>query len=551
MQKIKLIKTSSVVVALLVLVSAALSILVQHSDYIPVWDAGWYYACIFNAVEAPFQLRHFNCVGHVSVTYIAILALFQHLGPGQPYWLFLGNFSLLCLAAISFYFLVKSFNGLRQEYDQFDISDALATICFITCPPIIANLFHINLDFGVMIFSLCTLLALRSGNCWMAALCGTLMVFSKEIGLPLYGGLILVGESFFTLKERPRFNTRKSWLRLFILGLPIALYLVRIVRRLVLYPEQSLFYTEQEYHFAEKSAVDMFLDFNIFEATFRTYLFDIFIFQFNWIFTISAIISVFVLLKRRLIQLNDTWKTYLSLAFFLIGTVYLVSRHRPFNHIRYVLPALPIYFLFCYALMKQALPRLMTRSILAVISGLFLCSQLRSFDPLSVKYFGMVSLGDYSVYNMARHFFTSSPNRASFNRDELAYNLQFMYPLRAAQLAIKEISPDGHTTFMGSSGSKFYWPDFIEEGTFHRVGRRSGSVFKAHYFDTIRDFANVHNKPNELAFIEFPQFYSAGDLADLDQWYTKKISREVKLDGYRVNIHYLNKKLLSVNLIVN
>jgi hypothetical protein len=516
--------------------------MVQHSDYVPVWDAGWYYACIFNAVEAPFQLKNFNCVGHVSVTYISILALFQHIGPGQPYWLFLGNASLLCLAGLSFYLIVRSFNGCIQENTQFDISDVLVTICFITCPSIIANLFHINLDFAVMIFSLCTLLAIRIGNCWLTALFGILMAFSKEIGLPLYAGLVLVGELFFTPREKVRFFTRKDGLRLFVLALPITLYLLRIVRRLILYPEQSLFYTEQEYHFAEKSALDMFLDFNIFEPTFRTYLFDIFLFQFNWIFALCAFFSILIVFKRGSFKINGRWKTFLSLTLFLIGSTYLVTRHRPFNHIRYVLPVLPIYFLFCYALMKQSLPRVVTIIILGLTSGLFLLSQLRSFDPLSAKYFGMVSLGDKSVFNMAQHFFASSPSRPSFNRDELAYNLQFMYPLRTVQLAFKEMKPDGNVTFMGSSGSKFYWPDFIEELTFNRVGRRSDRVFKAHYFDTARDFSNVHNKPEQLPFIEFPQFYSARDLIDLEQWYVKENSHEIVRDGYAITLHNLRKK---------
>jgi hypothetical protein len=516
-------------------------IVAQHASYVPAWDAGWYYACLQNAIDAPFKLCHFNCSGHVSFAYIFLLSLVQRLHDGSPAILYAANTVLWCAACFSLQVILRR---CSPEKESGDGAAALAAFAVAWSPFFIVSILHLNLDFGVTVFLLPCLAALLSSRLELTVLTGCLMMFTKEIGAALY---VVIFFASFLLNEPAKPSAEKVPLvsarlrRGFILSLPILLFAFRTAVRLWRHPDLNLFYTEDGYGARKETWESILFDWNIFDQTFRSYLFDIFIMQGNWILGLAALAGIGVLWRQgRLKSLRHRPLVFLAIVF--VAAFYLVTRHRAFNHTRYLLSAIAMYYVLCLVTLQSAFRPARVAYVSAVCSAMFLIGNYASFDPVSRWYFGTVAIGERSVFNTTRNFFIPNSYHQNFLRDELAYNLQFTRMLRAAEEIFARLRLTGHTTFMGSLGSKFFWPEFVDENTFARAGRRSGGVFRAHYFDSVPAFSEVAEKPPRLAFVEFPTMRAPKQYEELKQWYEPDGEEPVSVNGYVVKICWFRLK---------
>jgi hypothetical protein len=429
------------------------------------------------------------------------------------------------------------FPAAKLESEQ-----ALLTVALAFSPTITANLLHLNLDFGVLVFLIPSIYFLYTGSLLGIAIAGTLMVFTKETGAALY---VILLATYVLVFELPAV-TKVNWLcilrRISLFGIPLALYLLRIIYRVVRHPELNVFYTEDGYAFEEKSLPEMIFDFSPFDPTFRAYLIDIFLLQFNWIITVSLILGCIFLIKVK----KFTVKTYFSdkqLMFsllLLVGTVYLVTRHRPFNHVRYLLTAQPLLLLLCYAGVVERFIPAVKKLIFVTVAVLYAYSNVHTLDPVSKYLFGTFRFGEHHLLNMSSNFFKATDERPVFNRDELVYNLEYLKIHEISELIFQDIKLDPYLTFMGTQDSRFFWPGLVDSTTLKRTGRRQG-VFKPHYFDYVKEFADVVDKPRVLYYLEFPNIASSAQLVHLNQWYKYRGKKEYSLDGYSIEVSIFDK----------
>ena len=523
-------------------------LLAPFMTIVPVWDGGWYTACLLNATEAHFQLRNFNCVGHTSFGYMLVLAAGQYIDFGNMILLHGTNLILWYLAVLSFYGTLRTLWSEKILRDE----QALLSIALTFMPSISANLLHLNLDFGVLVFALPTIFFLTRTRFFYVAIVGSLLVFSKETGAALYLG-ILVALLVAAMKAQGLARC-KNLKNIGFMLFPLGLYGARTLYRILRAPDLNLFYTEKGYSFQEKPVSQMLLDFNIFEPSFRTYLANVFILQFNWIFTSAIIIGIVIIavkvgcnkvcgkISENTVSLQESKKDLwiepnLFVALLLIGTLYLLTRHRPFNHVRYLLCAFPMFlFVFHSISIKSLIPQI-RRSIIWFCIYLFAFSSFSTFDPISKYLTGTFNFGNHSLLNMSSAFFVPNEvHAADFNRDELVYNLEYTKMLDLTETIFSDIKLDGKLTIMGSVGSRFFWPGLVNNTSRRRTARRY-DVFKPHYFEDVSEFSHVVDKPQKLYYIEFPNMLSNSQLALLMEWYDYRNTKEYILNGYKLRVH--------------
>jgi hypothetical protein len=530
---------------------AFILLLVPFMETVPLWDAGWYNACLLNATEAKFHLRNFNCVGHTSIGYMLLLAIGQYLDFGNMMLLHGTNIVLWYLAVLSFYGILRTLWSDKQLQEE----QALLTIALLFMPTISANLLHLNLDFGVLVFVLPTIFFLITAQFHYSALTGTLMVFSKETGAALYV-VVLVALALAVLKTRqiPFF---KSLYKASFIVAPLGLYGARIMYRILRAPELNIFYTEEGLNFQEKPLLQMAFDLNVFDPSFRAYLIDVFILQFHWIFTLGIVVGLFVILAQahfghkidesdhnhsdRAQNLFFAPNVFVSLLF--LGTLYLLTRHRPFNHVRYLLCILPMFLMIFHAVSIHGLRPQVRRSAIWLSIFLFVGSSVSTFDPVSKYLIGTFQFGERSLLNMSSAFFVPNAlHSAGFNRDELVYNLEYTKILDLTDAIFRDMDLDGKKTFMGSVGSRFFWPGLVDETTRRRTAKRI-SVFKPHYFEDVAEFSHVVDKPETLYYLEFPNMVTPAQLPLLREWYEYVDTRSYTVSGYALNVHVFKHRI--------
>jgi hypothetical protein len=526
---------------------AFLVLLIPFLETVPPWDAGWYTACLLNATEAKFQFRNFNCVGHTSFGYMLLLAIGQYLDFGNMVLLHGTNIFLWYLAILSFYGILRTLWSDEKLRDE----QALLSIALLFMPTISANLLHLNLDFGVLAFALPTVFFLVRGEFFYSAIAGTLMAFSKETGAALYVViLIALGMGAFKARHLDFFKNR---VRAAFIIAPLALYGARIIYRVLRAPELNIFYTEEGLNFQEKPLLEMVFDLNIFEPSFRAYLIDVFILQFQWIFTLGILLGLVVIPVQALLRAktgnpNSTQSEggggrslriapNLFVTLLLLGTLYLLTRHRPFNHVRYLLCTAPMLLLVFHSVSIRSLRPAIRRGAIWVSIFLFVFSSVSTIDPVSKYLVGTFNFGDRPILNMSSAFFVPNAlHTAGFNRDELVYNLEYTRMLDLSDAVFRDIDLDGKLTIMGSVGSRFFWPGLVNETSRRRTARRT-AVFKPHYFEDVAEFSHVVEKPETLYYLEFPNMVTPAQLTLLHQWYDYVDTRRYSLGGYALNVH--------------
>jgi len=502
-------------------------------SYVPAWDAGWYLACLLNAVEVPFSLKNFNCAGHVSAAYTLLISAGQYVSFGSMELLHLSNLMLWIVACAAIARSVRLLSG-----KQMTSAETLALMGVLVLDPTgLSHVFHLNTDFAVATFGAVAYLALLERKAFLAAAAGTLMCFSKEVGVAYYLGLW--GLSAFLLTSGTNVSLRGRSMKIFVSGLPLAFFGLRTLVRFVRHPDQPLFFTYED---VEKlSTSQMVLDINPLDPTMQGYLADLLVLNFHWILSIVAFagLGYLVMTRGQTERGRAMWSAEGLFAICAaLGAVYLVTRVRPFNHVRYTLTALPpllvISLAFFWILVASARAR---AYILAALSVLWVASNLRTVDPGSRAYFGTFPVGRHEMLNMASHFFETNAVREHFNRDELVYNLEYLRLHQLADAVFADIGLTGELAIMGSRDSKFFWPGMIDAETKRRVARRTGGVFMAHYLDSTEEFQNVVEKPRTLYYLEFPNMLSRPEYAVLKTWYEYRRSKVYSIDGYELVVH--------------
>lgn len=468
------------------LLFALLFITLHEIHSVPKWDAGDYYHCIVASSRSWHAMVQANCETHNSVSYLFLLSLPRRLGLPGIEWIHLTNFFLLLLSTFAFREVIRMVLPNTEDSEAW-----AATALYALAPATIANTFSINLDFGVMCFFVFTLLCLLRHKLIGASACGLALVLTKETGAVLY--LLLIGSYvlvFILLTQSSWIEKAKKILSAAVLLLPLIPLSIQLFNVYSATHGHRIWYTDTRLR--HLTFRQMALDFNFTERHFTAFLENIFILNFNWLLT--AMIAVFVvvtpvklIMKKSLPSgVLPSRAVLLFLSLLAIGDLYIVTRFRPWCHVRYVLAAFPLLFLFGYISLRQLIGKASLRR--AYLGILIICFGLGIFyspDPLSRLAYGSVTVGNHKMYDMLSVY---AGRRAYL--DGLIYNLQHTYFDKLAEQAFADLKPNEGTLFMVTPGGNLFWPGPLNRRTYRRTTKVRNSLLLA----VTREFAEAKKR---------------------------------------------------------
>lgn len=475
-------------------------------SYVPLWDGQGYARCAMDASLFPLSVDNARCFGHPAIAYVWYQRVFQLLSPHSIPLLYTGNVVLMLASAVIFLRL------LRFLFPR--ISSAALTLyiaLFLFTPILTVHLFHVTPDTGVVCFFMMYLSFLIRGKYRSAAIAALALTFSKEVGAAVYLASLaclpfLVASAFHRESWIGRAHLTTRLLPLLLPLFPLALYLKA--------------YSSNEggvrlWENFSSSSVDwrMIFFFDPTDGPFLGYLNNMFVLNFQWVFVAVIVAAVFLFLFREAAGVERRNNGHMSRLIFLglltFAVAYIVTRARPYNNARYTVAMIPLLLtLFPYAMESLRMNKHIQEMFLSVtVTALFL-SNFSTIDPVSRLVYGVFDAGGQTMLNMNH----GNGSQATFGRDEMAYNMQFLIVTDTLRQIMKEIKPSEDTLVFAGYGFNFQLP-FVSQKTGDLTLNPDDS-FQLSTTDDAHRAADLQGNTNRKAYyISFPNIDSA-PLAD-------------------------------------
>lgn len=430
---------------LVAVVAVFIAIVAAHLDAIPFWDGKNYLRCVETAVNTRFSVFNFRCFGHPSVVYLALWGVTQYARPWSPAPIYAVNAIVGAGSIVAFDALVR-----RLFPNQEDVEYTLVTALYALAPLFVAHAIFLNLDFGTTAFAVLFLYFLIAGRFWMAGASGVALIFTKETGLAVCAVTTSAYLAAFVFQPGRSWGERAAVLRshgpLLVVPLALVLYLVVAV---VMRHEPGGWVGSYLPVQAVPDAFDAILNTNLADASMRSFVADIFLLNFQWLYTVAVAASLCAAVIRVDPGQRDRTSVprrgvFIGLA--LAGLVYIVTRYRFSNGARYVLVASPLLLIaFYHALLALFTSRWIRAGYLVVAVVLVFVSNFRSIDVVSRAFFGTIPFGSHRILNM-------TSLSGGLNLDSIVYNLEFLQLQYLFGDMVEDVRPrPGHVLLMGNA----------------------------------------------------------------------------------------------------
>ena len=436
---------------LLAVLTLFTAVVASHLDVTPIWDAHIYYACIEEAVHKSFELVNFRCVSHPSIFYALLLGVTQYLAPWTPAWLYVVNAAVGLLSIVAFHRIVRLLYPDRPRYEY-----ALVTALYGLAPLFVANAVFLTLDYAATALVVLFVYFLLARRPWAAGAVGAAVAFTKETG----GAAVALAAVAFTLAfiVRPSMPRRARVERL--RGqLPIAIVPAMALLAFVLLVRTSRQFAGWANTYATVGDIawgtplDAWLNTNLADRSMQSFLVDMFVLNFQWLFTTVIVAAIAVHVFRPIDrEPSDISAPRLPLfgALLVIGLAYVTTRYRGYNNARYVLTMTPALVATFYGtllwLVKSGRIRL---TYLGGCALLVVVSNFRTVDPVSKAIFGTFEFGSHQVLDMPSIV-------GGLKLDSMVYNLEFLQLEYLYGDMIREIRPrPGAVILMGNAVYNF------------------------------------------------------------------------------------------------
>jgi hypothetical protein len=443
------------------------AMLVSRFGFVPYWDAKGYYDCIAHASTSLLELQNYRCFGHTTITYLIPLVLSQAIAPYTVAGAYAINALLGTGSIVAFHTLLRLLFPGRSWIEY-----ALVTALYALAPLFLVHALFFNLDYGMTVFFVPFLYFLLARRMWPATFLGIAVVLSKDTGAAVFAAAVVAyGVMRLAVVRRSAADLlAEARLHAPLLLVPTALVVYVVVFELT-QPNPGPWLTAY-------AQVGMLHDplaaisFNPADPGIRSLLADLFVLNFQWIYSIVLAIAAILWLttfatgRRRAGSADaNAWLLVLLLA----ELVYLVTRYRDYNNARYVLVASPVLVaLFYGALTSVAAKAVIRRTILAVAVVLVTLSNFRTIDPISKAVFGTFSVGSRALLDM--------PSLLKGPRmDATVYNLEALDLARALEDLMQDMRPAPNTVlFMGDTTYNF--PPNVDARTYRLTVDPSGAL---------------------------------------------------------------------------
>jgi hypothetical protein len=581
-------RIDSAIVARLVLILAGIAsalMLWSRHEYIPIWDGRIYSDCIVAASRNLLDAGGYRCAGHVSQSYVALLALAQALDTGSPIPVLVMNALLLAAGAVALMRVLQVvFPG-----DEHHVGRALVVAAFVLHPVVLASVVQPGIDFGVLIFALCTLAAMLERRRWAMVGFGVLLVFSKETGVLVYAVIGIValwrdglrrvipnGGYWFGLVAVGTFAVlnvvHSNYLSVLPCALALAVLLLKL-RRPARVPVRALWQAAvREWTIAvplvivfgymatnalrQKFAargiasppalwknergtglLEIFFRPSIIDQSTLAALALMFVVGFMWVPTLlSAIDAGFGVdrrarsLPQRALPGGDADSLALLTAT-LAGEIWLLSRFVTYANARYFLPVYPLLLVTGYAaLVRLGAASRVRSAIFAALVLLFGVSALYTVDPVSRTLWGTFTPGDRSML-----YTTSITGECcGAGRDQLVYNLEFTRFDDLTSDATEAVRADDSTTIVLPMLGDWHTVGQVDATT-HRRTLASTGIAKPKVI-LAREAFRPKGRVNSAWYFELPYLDNMSSLNELNEVYQIGAPLLVMHDGYTMKV---------------
>ncbi len=509
--------------------------------FVPIWDGNVYMQCVVDAARTGLNVHSLRCGGHQSQLYMGLLALTQVALPGKIAAIVAMNLALALAALASFAVVLRRL----IPGEEFWMERALIVSIIAIHPLIAATLIQLNADFGVYVFFAMTLAALVSRRYWLTAAAGTMLCFSKETGALIYGvalGLHLL----FRAAEMPGswMDRSKSLAREAApAGVPIVLFAGFIGW----WGATQHSYAVWNQGIQERPLTGIrWLDFD--DVILRSYAAIIFILGFAWIPTMVIGADLLTGAARASRRLSDRAlpRVDVKLAAYLAALtatlVYLLTVYRTWSFPRYFVVLTPLLILAAYVSFVRLGAGVRVRRVaLGALCMVMLSANHVSWDPVSRRLFGTLSLGESTAYDVSgiAHDFRV------IDADHLCYNLQFTgfhWALNAMYAAVK---PTAATTIVFPRFNRWGLWAPLDSRTFERVTGGADTV-TPDYADEVLIAARRDQKPRELWLVKQPNDGDTIAIGKLHQFYTDSDSAHYSAHGLTITALHLVRRDVPV-----
>ncbi|MBM4193119.1 MAG: hypothetical protein FJ202_01895 [Gemmatimonadetes bacterium] len=456
--------------AMALTIGIMVGLLWRYRDYVPIWDGRVYVNCIMDAAFNGLTVESLRCANHPSQGWAFLLAAAQLADPGNIVLVHVVNIILGAVAIVAFrVVLARVFPDPRHALNL----DLLALAAALH-PVLLSTLMQPNLDFGVYVFFFVALAALLSpAGTALALLAGTLLVFSKETGVPAY--LAAVGAALVIEQQRSGEPVRAR-LRAIIscgtlLSAPVLLFAAHVWWWNRTHEVDAIWK-----HGWQEGAADGFKFFDLSDPVFVSYAAGIGVLGFMWVVwapvAIDAVVGVVRAARRqrtpRPVEGADP-VVLLMLTLMTAGLAYLLTSFRTWSNVRYFALLYPLALLLMYAsLVRLRVTPVWQRTVLAVVAVLMTLATVRSVDPVSRLVYGTFDTGVRSMYRMTE--FTGEFEDPG--RDQLVYNLEFMGYDAVQNALFERIKPGDSTVIATPQHVRWNIWSQLDPATHRRTMRR-------------------------------------------------------------------------------
>jgi len=509
--------------------------------FVPIWDGNVYMQCVVDAATSGLGVHSLRCGGHQSQLYMGLLALTQLPRPGNLTAIVAMNLALAMAALAAFAAILRRL----IPGENFWVERALIVTILAVHPLLSATLIQLNSDFGVHVFFAMSLACLVYRRYWLAAAAGLMLCFSKETGALIYFVALGLHLLFRVTDEKGHHIDRAKAIARE--AVPALLPLVAFAAFLAWWSATQPSYAIWNQGIHERPVEGMhWFDFD--DGILRSYAAIIFVLGFAWIPTTLILADVAVGVARALGKVRDRGvpgvdvKLAGYLAALTATLVYLLTVYRTWSFPRYFVVLAPLLLLAGFvSLVRLGTGPRVRRFALAATGAVLLSANHASWDPVSRRLFGTLSLGESSAYDVSSiaHDFRVT------DADHLCYNLQFTgfhWALNAMYAAIK---PTAQTTIVFPRFNRWGLWAPLDARTFERVSARAGSM-TPDYADEAMIAGLREWQPHELWLVEQPNDGDTLAVQKLHHDYADADSARYTARGLTVTARHLVRRDVPV-----
>lgn len=508
-----------------------------YFQYVPLWD-GWANSgeVIYDAVSSPFDITKFNVVGHPSFVYLFLISFLQYFSLGSVALIHLSITVLTVFSIYSFYHIAKFFFPQKEKYGEI----YALTFLYAFFPLIVSNSFHINTDYGVLLFFIFTLYFLLKKKYKGVLLSGIGLVFSKEVGVGLYGILLSCYYFYFSFIQRfTSIRMLKIAIKKIYLLTPIVLFIIHIASTAT----------------SKKGGLWFLTMLSMFSGDFQmpglspetaekipfSYFLGIFVINFNWILTTFIFVGLIFLMilpftGKKEVQINSKISSIIFLYALFFSFTFVLTSYKTFTNFRYFLSLYPLMILLAYWGIWTIFRNIQIRRFLVgIIVIIFFFSNFRLFDSLSKKVYGTFLFGKHEIL----HITSITGECCGYGRDQLVYNLETTHFHYLLNDIVGDIKPDEQTAFAYHPvvGPQYFLN--IDKKTYKRTIARN-EAFLLNVVNWKYNFLNP--KPAVIYYMEFPIEDNKPEIAAYLHDYEIAEIKTYDQDGYTMNVYTLRLK---------